>query len=119
MMDLSTALLNAACADSSLRCVRQTQTTDRYGFGQNTEERMTFTGIVMPDSGDELERTAQGATVNARITIHTPFQLSVGDQTHDADIVIWQGRRYTVIGVKDYRAFGFVCATGELLPLNG
>src|SRR5260363_281368 len=72
--------------------------TDRYGFARNTEAQFTFTGIVTPETGDELERTAAGAYTNARITIHTPFQLSAGDQTQDADIVLWQGRRYTVTG---------------------
>src|SRR5260364_219467 len=119
MMELSTVLWNAEYADSTLVCFRQTQATDRYGFARNTEAQFTFTGIVTPETGDELERTAAGAYTNARITIHTPFQLSAGDQTQDADIVLWQGRRYTVTAVKDYSAFGFVCATGEFLPLNG
>ncbi len=118
MMDVSDALLNAACADSTLVCFRHTQTIDRYGFARNTETELTFTGIVTPDAGDELERTPEGAYVNARITIHTPFKLWVGDQTHDADIVRWQGRRYTVTSVKDYSAFGFVRATGERMPLQ-
>src|SRR4051812_46271848 len=101
-MDLSSALLNAGFADATLVCARQTQTIDQHGIASNTEEQIPFTGIVTHDSGNVLERTAQGARISAAITIHTPFKLSVGDATQGADIVTWKGRRYTVMNVADY-----------------
>jgi hypothetical protein len=120
-LDVSDVLSDPDFADSTLVCRRQTQTVSNSGIASNTLTTIPFTGVVTSDAGDVLERLAAGAYIRGSITIHTSFALRDGSIGGDADIVIWQGRQYTVTDVNDYTSWGagFVGARCELVPFSG
>ncbi|WP_281659644.1 hypothetical protein [Microvirgula aerodenitrificans] len=120
-LDVSDVLLDPDFMDRDLICQRSVQTVGDNGWAEVTTTETTFAGVVTSDSGDILERIASGERIKGSITIHTRFGLSDGAAGTTADVVVWQGRKYTVSNVNDYRHFGrgFVCATCDLMSLSG
>ena len=121
LLDVSDVLLDPDFADARIQCLRNTQTVGDDGIGVNTAQTLRFTGVVTSNAGDLLKRQAQGEHIEGSITIHSRFLLSAGGADQTADIVVWQGRRYTVSAVNDYSHFGrgFMAATCDLIPLSG
>jgi hypothetical protein len=120
-LDVSSVLLDPLFCDTTLLCSRQSQSVGTDGLAINTPTVTAFTGVVTNDKGDNLQRLADGSRVQGSITIHSRFALQDGRSGYDADIVTWQGRKYTVTVVQDYSTYGagFVDATCELIPLSG
>lgn len=104
-----------------LQCERQTQVIGDDGIATSTTQLITFVGVVTNDSGDKLKRGAAGERVSGNITVHSRTKLIAGADGIPADIVNFNGRRYTVSAVSDYSHFGrgFVAATCDLIPLAG
>ncbi|MGA3827389.1 hypothetical protein [Pseudomonas chlororaphis] len=120
-LDVSEILLDPDFMDLGLICTRAMQTVGEDGRAITTDTDITFAGVVTSDKGDILERLAGAERKKGSITIHTIFKLTAGEGDTTADIVTWQGKRYTVSNINDYKHFGrgFVCATCDLLPLKG
>jgi hypothetical protein len=120
-LDVSEVLLDPQFCDTGLTCTRNTQTVGLNGLAANTPTVTPFYGVVTSDKGDILERMAEGSRVKGSITIHTKFALQDGRSGLDADVVTWQGRKYTVSNVNDYSTYGagFVDASCDLMPLAG
>lgn len=120
-LDVSELLLDPDFADA-LVCERKTQTVGTNGRATETTQETAFTGVVTSDRGDVLERRAQGELVYGSINVHSQFLLSdSAGGTRSADVVVWNGRRYTVSNVNDYSRFGkgFIVATCDLIPVQG
>lgn len=120
-LDVSEILLDPDFMDTGLLCLRSVQVVGDNGRATTADTTTRFAGVVTSDKGDILERLAGGERKKGSITIHTIFKLTAGEGDTTADIVTWQGKRYTVSNVNDYKHFGrgFVCATCDLLPLKG
>lgn len=120
LLDVSSVLDNPMFKDS-LTCTRNTQTVGGDGRAVNSATDTPFTGVVTSDTGDVLQRLAEGSYIKGSIVVHTRFVLIDGLSGKDADIVTWQGRQYTVSSVNDYSTYGagFVAATCEPLKLSG
>ena len=120
-LDVSDVLLDPDFMDTGLVCERTAQTVGTNGIAVDTPTMTTFAGVVTNDSGDILQRIAEGERTKGSITIHTTFLLNDGSTGYTADVVQWRGRRYTVSNVSDYSNFGrgFVAATCDLIPLAG
>ena len=121
LLDVSDILLDPDFMNTGLVCERNTQTIGLDGIAVNTPALTPFSGVVTSDNGDILQRGDFGERVKGSITIHTRFALIDGTTGFTADIVRWQGRRYTVSSVNDWSHFGrgFVAATADLIPLQG
>ncbi|WP_079218928.1 hypothetical protein [Herbaspirillum robiniae] len=121
LLDVTEVLLDPDLMDVGIVCCRQDQTVGDDGMAVNTETQTPFAGVVTSDSGDILQRIAEGSRIVGSITIHTIFRIQDGAAGRDADEVIWDGRRYTVSNVNNYSHFGrgFVAATCDLKPLSG
>ncbi|UIA94546.1 head-tail adaptor (plasmid) [Erwinia tracheiphila] len=119
-IDVTRVLRSPKFADNSLVVIRSTQMVGNDGRAVNTSEQLPFSGVVTSDQGDVLVRIATGERTTGSIVIHTQFRLFDGDTNHTADIVIWQGRKYTVASCNDYSTWGrgFVAAYCDLLPLS-
>jgi len=76
---------------------------------------------VQPSTDASLERTPTGERIAGQIRVITKFRLLAGEDGITADVLRWQGRRYTVTDVSDYSHFGrgFVHAICDLMPLSG
>ncbi|MEN6629823.1 MAG: hypothetical protein ABFC42_09270 [Sulfuricella sp.] len=121
LLDVSDILTDPDFMDTALVCERNAQTVGNNGMATNAVTLTTFAGVVTSDNGDLLDRTAGGDRIKGNMTIHTRFPLDDGSSINGADIVQWNGRRYTVTVVNDWSHFGrgFVCATCDLIPLAG
>ena len=121
LLDVSDVICDPDFMDRGLVCERSAQAVGNDGLAINTKTNRPFSGVVTSDRGDVLTRGTTGERITGSIIIHTKFRLNDGSAGFTADIVQWQGRRYTVAKVNDYSHFGrgFVCATCDLIPLSG
>lgn len=120
-LDVSDILLDPDFVDTSLACTRNAQAVGDDGLAVDTPTVIPFSGVVTNNTGDLLVRMTEGSRIQGSITIHTRFRLQAGGPGRDADIVTWQGRRYTVSSVGDWSTYGagFILANCDLIPLSG
>lgn len=120
-LNVSRVLLSREFVDRTLVCIRNAQTVGNDGIAVNTPTQTPFNGVVTSDRGDVLVRMAEGSKVTGTIYVHSQFPLSAGVAGQDADIVQWNGRKYTVTDVNNYSTYGagFTCARCEPLSLQG
>ncbi len=120
-LDVSDIVLDPDFVTLDLSCARNTQTVGESGLAANAVETIDFSGVVTSDKGDVLERGAAGERVTGSILIHSRCKLQDGGAGFAADIVTWNGRRYTVVKVNNYSTYGrgFYAATCDLIPLSG
>lgn len=104
-----------------LVCERSRQTVGANGRAVDSAARVPFLGVVTNDTGDTLTRGTDAARVAAGITVTTPYGLRMDGTDHDADVVEWDGRRYTVTNVKGYGTYGagFCIASCAILAPAG
>lgn len=102
----------ATCFD-----VRRTVTTvGQNGRVSTSEETTAEAGVITMDSGLQLNRLSDGRMVAGGIIIHSRFLLSAGFGDQEPDIVVWQGREYTVTVVGDYSQYGVGFITAKAIP---
>lgn len=120
-LNVSRVLLSREFVDKTLVCIRNTQTVGNDGIAVNTPTSTNFYGVVTSDRGDVLVRMAEGSHVTGTIYVHSKFPLTAGQAGIDADIVQWNGRKFTVTDVNDYSRYGqgFTCSRCEPLSLQG
>ncbi|QIP56833.1 head-tail adaptor [Hafnia alvei] len=120
-LDVTDVLSDPDFCDTSLLCLRQIQICDEDNFITNKSEEIPFTGVVTVDRALEARRMAAGQTISGAILIVTTFRLTQGQESLDADVVIYQGRKYRVTFVDPYTSYGvgFVQAHCELMDFNG
>lgn len=119
-LDVSDVLLDPDFFDT-LVCTRNVQTVGDDGMATNTSTDTPFIGVVTSDSGDILTRMETGSRVKGSILVCTKFRLVESAPGVDADIVTWDGSRYTVTTVNNYSRYGagFVEAYCDLIPVQG
>lgn len=120
-LDVTDILSDPDFMDTGLARERLTQTVGSNGLAVNTTITRKFAGVVTSDSGNILERGPDGERIKGNMTIHTRFDLSDGSTGISADVVRWQGQRYTVSNVNSYSHFGrgFIVAACDLIPFSG
>lgn len=76
------------------------------------------TGVVIPD-GESLKRQPDGSRLSGSIEVYTCNALWPADEARQADVVIWNGARYTVMAVSDFSRWdGLRVASCELVPFT-
>jgi galactose-6-phosphate isomerase len=120
-LDVSRVLLDPRFCDSTLQCERYAAGVDAQGRGTVTQTLAGFAGVVTSDKGEKLQRTVVGEHAIDTIMVITRFKLRNAGTGATADIVRWNGTRYTVTQVNDYSTYGrgFVECVCEMLPLSG
>ena len=105
---------------TNLTCLRSTEAVGPNGVGTTTPTSMPFVGIVTSDKGDILDRLEGASRTRGSILVHSRFVLRESRAGYAADLIVWQGNKYTVSNVNDYSSYGrgFVAATCDLLPLT-
>jgi len=121
LLDVSDVLLDPDFCDRTLVCERNAITTDNNGRGVVSTQTLPFSGVVTSDKGELLQRGAVGEHATDNITVITRFRLLDAKLATTADIVQWNGLRYTVTKVNSYSTYGigFVEAGCEMIPLAG
>lgn len=90
--------------------------------------RSTFAEVVTPDvvavvtsaDGENLSREPDGRMAVGGIMIHTKFRLVPGDGAIEADVIVWNGKEYTIDVVNDYSRYGdgFISAGAKIRTLT-
>lgn len=120
-LDCSDVLTDPDFCDRTLKCRRNSLSTDNNGLGVVESAYIPFSGVVTSDKGELLQRGAEGERANATISVITRFQLRDAGNGATADIVQWNGKQYTVIKINDYSTYGvgFIESICEMIPLAG
>jgi hypothetical protein len=120
-LDVADVLDDPDFVDSTLVCVRNSQTLGLDGRASDTPVPLPFAGVVFPASGKQLNRKPDGELITGSISIITRFALLVGAAGLSADVVQWRGNSYTVRAVEDYSHFGagFAQAVADLVEFSG
>lgn len=120
-LDVTDILSDPDFMDTGLARERMTQTVGADGMAINAKVVRKFAGVVTSDSGNVLDRSPDGERIKGNMTIHTRFDLCDGSAGKTADVVQWQGQRYTVSNVNSYSHFGrgFIVASCDLIPFSG
>lgn len=120
-LDVSDVLLDPDFCDNSLVCERNAISTDNTGRGVIKSETVPFSGVVTSDKGELLQRGAVGEHATDSMLVITRFRLRDAGMAATADVVQWDGRRWTVTKVNSYSKYGigFVEANCEMIPLSG
>ena len=120
LLDVSDVLSDPMFADSAT-VTRSVVTFDpQTGRTISTETTTAISVVVTSDKGRNLQRNPEAALSTGSIIMHSAFRFTEGGDGLDADVVTWNGRRYTVVTVDDYSRYGagFTCATCRLLDLR-
>lgn len=120
-LDVSDVLLDPDFCDRTLVCERNALSTDNSGRGVIKTEVTPFFGVVTSDKGELLQRGAVGEHASDNILVITRFKLRDAGIDATADVVQWNGKRYTVTKVNDYSTYGigFTENICDLIPLAG
>jgi hypothetical protein len=102
---------------------RNTMLVNEKGRGEISSVENTAYGSVQPATERTYELFPDCARVRGALELFTNSALSPPTPTLAADTVIWERRRYVVLGVMDYGNFGngyFICliALQSLLAPN-
>lgn len=119
LLDVS-AVLNDPLFASPLTLIRSTGAVDDGGLASVTEVASTISGVVEADPSGMLRLTADAAMAAGAITVHTTAPLRTVTDEGPADMLVWQGRRYTVVNVSDWSQYGagFYEAMAALKPVT-
>lgn len=120
-IDVSAALMNPDFLDSAT-CIRSTETVGDDGVAVVATQEIPFIGSIQ-SYGRQVERLSLGGNAEfsrGQISITTMFRLIDGAGDKTADIVAWNGNRYTVTAVSDFNNWGagFSEAICDLIPLS-
>lgn len=119
-LDVSRVLASPRFADVAT-LTRTTVTVDPLtGRTVKAAADQSISVVVTSDKGRNLQRNPEAAVSTGSILMHSTFRFTEGGDGLDADIVTWQGRRWTVVTVDDYSRYGagFTVATCRLLDLR-
>jgi galactose-6-phosphate isomerase len=120
-LDVSDVLTDPDFCDNTLVCERNSLSTDSSGRGVISTQNTRFSGVVTSDKGELLQRGAVGEHATDNISVITRFKLRDAGIAATADIVQWNGKRYTVTKVNVYSTYGigFTENICDLIPLAG
>ncbi|MGO4171559.1 hypothetical protein [Bosea sp. TAF32] len=120
LLDVSDVLSDPDFADGAT--ITRTVVTVDPETGRTIETPTTtpISVVVTSDKGRNLQRNPEAALSEGSIIVHTTFTLTEGGNGVDADIIDWNGRKWTVVTVDDYSRYGagFTCAMCRLLDLR-
>lgn len=120
LLDVSDVLFDPDFADTAT--ITRTVVTVDPATGRTIEATTTtpISVVVTSDKGRNLQRNPEAAISEGSIIIHSTFTLTEGGNGVDADIIDWNGRKWTVVTVDDYSRYGagFTCAMCRLLELR-
>lgn len=86
------------------------------GRQTTTKTRITVTGIASPSSAEDVEVLDVGDRKHGTKTFYTNMKdFKPTDTLTTSDAVIWNGKKYKLLHVFDYRPNGYMKAIGELL----
>ena len=117
-MNVTSAFLDPEMGATSFSVQRITY----YRNATPQSSTSTTTGVmgsIHPASPEQLEALPEEDRNEQYIYIHTEFALSLGDDHGDyyiaPDRIIWNGKTWRVVRIRDWSSFGFCNALAILM----
>jgi hypothetical protein len=116
-------VINSPEFQDTVIVTRTLVTVDSNGLRQTTAQpQMSVRAVVTMNDDLNLLRKPEGERLQGSITLHSVFRFTDGrsDQGADADLVVYQGRTYTIISLGDWSRWGagFTTAIARLTQIN-
>lgn len=105
LLDLTELMTDADFVDD-FTIVRKAQSVSNTGRTVTTSTNEAAIGSVQAASGKTLELFPDLARAQGQIEIWTQSRLHAPAEGSAADEIQWDGRRYTVAAVRDWRNWG-------------
>lgn len=120
LLDVSEILDDPLFADAATVTRTSVAVDPVTGRTVETPVQIPIGCVVTSDMGRNLQRNPEAALSTGSILIHSTFTFTEGGNGVDADIIEWNGRKWTVVTVDDYSRYGagFTCAMCRLLDLR-
>ena len=120
-MDITSAVLDPELGCTAFTVERMTYTRSRSGTSSRTE---TFraSGCVHPGTPETLRLLPEEEKAETFIVVYTDRMLSTGTPEDDGacftapDRILWNGRVWRVVRVRDWHMFGYCQALAVLIP---
>ncbi len=123
LLDVSEVLADPMFADT-ITVQRVVETVDAKGRSQATPQTFSnIPAVVTAATGDALQLLPETARMSGNILVHTTFILAATSDTTRADVIVWQGRSYTVTLLNDWSTYGAgfhmaVCTLKDLVEAS-
>lgn len=119
MTNLSVALQEADLGYTPF-VVKRTTYRRRNGQSVPSERRISAAGCIYPGTPEMTQLLPREDRRENFIAVYTGFSLSSGkdeggDACTAADRIVWRGKTYRVVRVKDWSSFGYSQAYAVLL----
>lgn len=89
----------------AISLIKITQTVDSDGFVQSTEETISFDGTVQPLSAEQIEQKPAGQRAYQWLQIHA---ITSVNNLQNNDQIMYDGKKYKVMGIKDYKLNNYI-----------
>ena len=99
-------LLNDPDFVEQITLIKRTVSINEHGENPLTETASIIYACIQGMAGSELERQPQSARLHDTITIYTKSILQSEKESGYADVVVWQGNRYQVKSVVNFKNYG-------------
>ena len=105
----------------SVQLIRSKQVIGTDGVATYVENPAVPLSCVIQPAGLTQQQKADLSNVTASVNVWTTTRLNTVTENYEADQILWQGKRYMVMVVEDWTAFGagFIRATCELRTMEG
>lgn len=77
------------------------------------ETVVDVTGVAVPVTGKDIDIQIESDRANNLMTFYTEEELKVSPDDSISDFVLFKGKRYKLLKVKNYSDFGFYAGTGQ------
>lgn len=106
-LDVTDVLNDPDFRTDGLVRIRNVETVGDNGIATWQQEQTTFSGVVTQMGASAKTIRDEDATyISDSIAITTMTELVGSDSTDNADIVVWNGKNYTVMNVRDNSNWG-------------
>lgn len=119
-LDVSRVLSNPLFADTATVTRTAVSVDPATGRTVSAPSTTPISVVVTSDKGRNLQRNPDAALSEGSIIVHSTYAFTEGGNGVDADVLDWNGRKWTVVTVDDYSRYGagFTCAMCRLLDLR-
>ena len=90
-----------------------TEVTDNYGRPHQQVTKSKVRAIVTQPNNGDLIRYVDSTTYTKAICVTSSMVFYPDNLTGQPDVILYHGEHYVVVGVEDYRDFGYtraICA---------
>lgn len=105
-------IINDPDFSQSFTVCRKTGSWSEGRFVQ-TEQQLSFRGIVIAANTKDLLQVPEGDRVKGIMAFYSTEPLLVTNSTGTSDQIIWRGERYRLFQLWPYADYGYYKALGE------